>query len=86
MVKAYRLIISCLYHDSIDGTTEGEVPEVRRSIPSGTIIEDVKTETDGGGAILSFWDFAPWMARRNFGYAGLLIRSGRSGRSGARNE
>ena len=37
VVKAYRLIMSCLYCDSIDGTTEGETPEVRRSIPYGTI-------------------------------------------------
>ena len=83
VVKAYRLVISCLYCDSIDGTTEGETPEVRRSIPYGTIDDTPRQRL---------------MARRHplfFGFCGLgrqgaisvagpetYVLSGRVGRAG----
>jgi len=55
LVKAYRLVMSCPYCDSVDGTTEGETPEVRRSIPYGTIDDTSRLRLMAATPSSLFW-------------------------------
>ena len=83
VVKAYRLIISCLYCDSIDGTIEGETPEVRRSIPYGTIDDTSRQRLMASPPSSLFWSLR--LGRQGaISVAGpeTYVLSGRVGRAG----